>query len=163
MSTKEYIKSIQLNNDKVFLILKNQIPIVEYNDEPFSHLWFLVAKLPSLSNPKYIRAFSEISNFFWKGLQCQCIESIDLYQRNYMNQVDLERKYPADLFPYRLTDYKIFNVEVMHEPKIDLGQLIYFVYNIHTGLPYRVVCPFPYPATVSTTIRYQILPILEEQ
>lgn len=160
MDTKEYIKSLQIGSDKVFLVLKNQNPFVEYNDETLSHLWFLIEKLPALSNPKHIRHFAEIANFFWKGLQYQCINSIETYQKNYQDQVELEKQYPADIFPYRLTDYKIFDVSVMHEPRIDRGNLTFFVYNVQTGLPYRVVSPFPYPLA-STRIHYQILPILE--
>jgi hypothetical protein len=160
MDTKEYIKSLQIGNDTLFLILKNQYPLIEYSDETISHLWFLVEKIPALSNPKHIRTFAEISNFFWKGLQFQCIPSVETFQRNYREQVELEKIYAADIFPYRLTDYKIFDVSVMHEPRIDRGHLTFFVYNVQTGLPYRVVCPFPYPVA-STRIHYQILPILE--
>jgi hypothetical protein len=73
----------------------------------------------------------------------------------------LEKKHPSDVFPYRLTDYKIFDVSVMHDPCVEEGHLLYFVYHTTTGLPYRVVCPFPYTST-STVIHYQILPIKSE-
>ncbi|MBA3722032.1 MAG: hypothetical protein H0W88_06495 [Parachlamydiaceae bacterium] len=160
MDTKVYINEITIENQTLFLILNNENPRIEWNNQIFSHLWFLIGKLPALSNPVYIEQFAEIANFYWKGIQYKCIENIPAFQKQYQEQVKLERLHPADIFPYRLTDYKIFDVSIMHEPKLHEGQLIYFTFNTQTGLPYRVVCPFPYPAA-STLIHYQILPIIE--
>lgn len=161
MNTKEAIKEIHIGTDKISLSLQNNQPLAEWNNHTFKHLWFLVRAIPNLSNPSYITTFAEISNFFWKGQQFQCIASIPKFQEEYRRQVEMEKKHPADVFPFRLTDYKIFDVSVMHEPKIIKDQLIYYTFNISNGLPYRVVCPYPYPSA-STLIHYQILPILGE-
>jgi hypothetical protein len=161
METKVQVGEVNLKNEKFFLVLKNQAPVVEWQDQGFPHLWHLLSKIPELSDTQYIEQFAQISNFYWKGLHFQCIASINDYQKQYRDQVALEQKHSSDVFPYRLTDYKIFDVSVMHAPKYENGQLIYFVNQVQTGLPYRVVCPFPYPST-STLVHYQILPILVE-
>lgn len=160
MNTKRLVKEINIDDEKVSLILNEQIPVVEWNGQEFLYLWFFLRAVPSLSDPLYIEEFCEISNFFWKGVQFQRITSILEYQQEYIQRVKLENEHSADVFPYRLTDYKIFDVSVMHPPKIVDEQLLYYVYNVNNGLPYRVVCPFPYPTT-STKVHYQILPILE--
>jgi hypothetical protein len=159
MSTITHIKDVAVGNEQVILALDRQAPVVIWNGETFTHLWFLLAKLPSLSHMKYVEAFAEISNFFWKGLTFRRIDSISDFQKQYNAQVESEKKHPLDVYPYRLTDFKIFDVSVMHELRIDKETLIHFVYHTGNGLPYRVVCPFPYPMA-PTQIHYQILPLL---
>lgn len=161
MSFPALFKELSVGPNTLRLLLQNQNPLVEFNDQIFNHVWSLGQQLPCLSDPAYLKEFAEISNFLWKGSQFQFIDTISQYQKFYIEQVELERKYSSDVFPYRLTDYKIFDVSVMHDPQVEEGLLRYFVYNTTTGLPYRVVCPFPYIST-STLVHYQILPIKEE-
>jgi hypothetical protein len=160
MSFSTHNKEVCIGPYTLRLLIQNQVPLVEFNDQFFNHVWLLVHHLSILSDPIYLKEFAEISNFLWKGLQFQFIDRITDYQKFYIDQVELEKKCPSDVFPYRLTDYKIFNVSVMHEPCLKEDQLLYFVYNTTTGIPYRVVCPFPYTST-STLVHYQILPIIE--
>ena len=161
MSFYPTIKEITIGPCSLRLCMQDQIPLVEYSRHFFNHIWLLAQQLPCLSDPTYIKEFAEISNFLWKGLQFQFIEKIADYQKFYIEQVELEKKCPTDIFPYRLTDYKIFDVSVMHDPHLEEGNLCYFVYQTATALPYRVVSPFPYTST-STLVHYQILPIKTE-
>ena len=161
MSQPATIKEISIGSSTLRLFMQEQTPLVEYEGQVFNHVWLLTQQLPSLSDPIHIKQFAEISNFLWKGLQFQFIDNIAVYQKFYTEQVELERKFSSDVFPYRLTDYKIFDVSVMHDPHLESNQLFYFVYNSTTALPYRVVCPFPYNST-STLVHYQILPIKTE-
>jgi hypothetical protein len=159
MTHKIAVQTLPLGEHTVLLELHDQTPVVEYKEQTFKHLWLLVDQVKELSDPKNLEIFAIISNFFWKGTDYQCIHSIASYQKEYVERVDYERKFPADVFEYRLTDYKIFDVSVMHEPLIEDDQIIYFVYNLKNGLPYRVVSPFPYTAP-SSLVHYQILPVL---
>lgn len=161
MSFPSLIKEISIGSYNVRLLMQDQIPLVEWEGHLFNHIWLLSQQLPQLSEKTYIKEFAKISNFLWKGLQFQFIDQIAEYQNFYNTQVELERKCPSDIFPYRLTDYKIFDVSVMHDPRCENGQLFYFVYQTTTALPYRVVCPFPYLST-STLVHYQILPLKME-
>ena len=160
MSLSTPIKSLALGSKILYLYLDGQTPLVECEGLFFSHIWVLVQQLPLLSNLSYLKEFAEISNYLWKGLEFQFIESIANYQISYRTQVEFELKNPSDVFPYRLTDFKIFDVSVMQEPYLEEGNLIYYVFQGATGIPYRVVCPFPYTST-STLVHYQILPILD--
>lgn len=155
------VKEISIGPHTIHLMLKENMSLIKFNEQFFSHLWLLVQQIPELSDADYLREFAEVSNFLWKGIQFECVISIESYQKRYNEQIELEKKYPSDVFPYRLTDYKIFDVSVMHDPRLEEGNLLYFVYNTTTGLPYRVVCPFPYTST-STLVHYQILPIKTE-
>jgi hypothetical protein len=161
MTFTDFVKEIPLGPYTLRLIMQDQTPLVERDGQFFNHVWLLSQQMPLLSDPAYIKQFAEISNFLWKGLQFQYIESVADYQKFYTEQVELEKRCPTDIFQYRLTDYKIFDVSVMHEPRLDDEQLFYYVYNTSTGLPYRVVCPFPYNGA-STLVHYQILPIKTE-
>lgn len=158
MALSSLIKELTLGPYTIALQLENQQPIVKFNDQLFNHLWALIQHLPLLSDPDYLKQFAIISNFLWKGLNFQFIDCIEDYQRHYREQVELEKKYQSDIFPYRLTDYQIFDVAVMHEPLLHDENLHYFVFQTNTGLPFKVVCPFPYTFT-STLVHYQILPL----
>jgi len=161
MTSKSIVREVFVGPYSVSLWLEDQNTGATFQGQDFSHLWLLVQQLTALSDPIYLQSFGEISNFFWKGLQFEFIHSITDYQLYYEEQVALEKKCPSDVFPYRLTDYKIFDVSIMHEPHLETEQLVYFVYNVSNGLPYRVVCPFPYLST-STVVHYQILPLKSE-
>jgi hypothetical protein len=162
MSFSSLFKEVYIGPYTLRLLMENQIPLVEFNNQFFNHIWLLGQRLSLLSDPIYLKEFAEISNFLWKGSQFFYIESISSYQKYYSKQIELEKKCPSDIFPYRLTDYKIFDVSVMHDPCLEDGYLKYFVYNSTTGIPYRVVCPFPYTSN-SALVHYQILPIKTEE
>ena len=161
MSFPPLFKEVCVGPYDLRLIVHDQIPLVEFEDQFFNHIWVLVQKIHLLSDAVYLKEFAEVSNFLWKGSAFHFIDCIRDYQEIYLEQVELEKKHPSDVFPYRLTDYKIFDVSVMHEPRLEEGQVAYFVYNTATGLPYRVVCPFPYTSN-STLVHYQILPLKAE-
>ncbi len=161
MSAKiQLVKEIIIENDIISLFIQDQLPIVECYHQRFINIWLLCDQIKALSHLDYINEFAEIANFFWKGLQFQFIHSITHYQHHYRERIKLEMEHPADVFEYRLTDFKLFDVSVMHEPQVKDGQLSYFVYNTSNGLPYRVICPFPYTTSTSTVVHYQLLPIL---
>lgn len=161
MTNPNLLKEILIGFRTIRLYLNGDVPLAECEGQEYNLLWLLVHKVSELSDPQYTKEFSEISNFFWKGIQFQTIDSIPDFQKSYVEQVELEKRYQGDVFPYRLTDYKIFEVSIMHPPLLEDGTLYYYVYHVSTGLPYRVVCPFPYVST-STLVHYQILPIKEE-
>jgi len=144
MASSEFIKEVRVGASSFQLLMQDQTPLVECGGHFYSHIWLLIQQHLILSENAYIEQFAEISNFMWKGLQFQFVDDISSYQQFYTEQVELERKCPSDVFQYRLTDYKIFDIAVMHPPRLEGEQLHYFVYNTTTGLPYRVVCPFPY-------------------
>lgn len=158
MSFPSAIKEISVGPYTLSLVMRDQTPLVEYEGHFFNHVWLLNQQLSYLSDLNYLPEFAEISNFLWKGLEFQFIENIVDYQKFYIEQIELEKKFPSDVFPYRLTDYKIFDISVMHQPHVENEQLSYFVYHVTTAIPYRVICPFPYTST-STLVHYQILPI----
>ncbi len=157
MPLPSMFKQLSIGPHQLSFFLQGKTALVEFENQSYAHLWFLVQQLPLLSDSLFLREFAQVSNFFWKGAEFEFIESITDYQNHYIQQVELEKRYPSDVFPYRLTDFKIFDVSVMHDPLLDLGQLMYFVYHTENGLPYRVVCPFPY-TSASTLVHYQILP-----
>lgn len=159
MENSSLIKDIEVGSETIRLLMDTQPPLVEYREQLFQHLWMLCQQCTLLTDPAYLKEFAEVSNFLWKGTSFQFIESISDYQTFYLRQIELEKEHPTDVFPYRLTDYKIFDVSVMHEPMLIENQVHFFVFQTETGLPYRVVSPFPY-TSLSLLVHYQILPII---
>ena len=158
MSRASLIKEIAIGSDQVRLLMEDQSPAAEFRGQIIHQLWILCQQCDLLTDPAYLKEFAVISNFLWKGGSFQFIDSIEEYQKNYYAQIEREKKYPADVFPYRLTDYKIFDLSVMHDPRLIEEQLHFYVSNTASGLPYHVICPFPY-TSLSTLVHYQILPL----
>jgi hypothetical protein len=161
MTLKASVQSLTLGDDILHLCLHDNTPVVEFKEKVYKHLYLLIEEVKELSQPSNMKLFPIIANFFWKGTEFQFIDSIPNYQKQYQDRVIYEKQFPADVFEFRLTDYKIFDVSVMHDPAIEQGQIIFFVCNLTNGLPYRVVAPFPYNAP-SSLVHYQILPVLEK-
>lgn len=157
MANSSLIKDIHIGGEIIRLLMEDEIPSVEFRDQVIHHVWILCQQCTLLTDPAYLKEFAEIGNFLWKGAAFQFIENIEEYQHFYLNQIELERQHSTDVFPYRLTDYKIFDVSVMHQPALIEDRLHFFVYQTATGVPYRVVCPFPY-TSLSPLVHYQILP-----
>lgn len=142
----------------ISLILQGKAPSAVIDNQSFAFLWPLIQQYRLLSDPAHIKEFAVISNFFWKAGEFQFIESIPEYQKFYLDRVEFEKKNPADLLEYRLTDFKEFDVSLMHPPTIEKGFLYYYTYQQSNWIPYRVVCPFPYHLE-SSHVHYQVLPI----
>lgn len=158
MSFASLIREIAVGSDQVRLLMEDQSPAAEFQGQIIHQLWILCQQCNLLTDTAYLKEFAVISNFLWKGTSFQFIDQIEEYQKNYYAQIERENKYPADVFPYRLTDYKIFDLSAMHDPRLIEERLHFYVSNTATGLPYRVICPFPY-TSLSTLVHYQILPL----
>ncbi len=161
MSVPTLIKNIRVQNSSVQLYLVNDKPIVNFKDQSFSQVWPLVQAMPILCDPVIVHEFAEIGNFLWKGTEFAIVHSISDFQKDYLDRVNFELEHPADILPYRVTDYAIFDVSTMHPAVLENGQLKFFTYNTTNGIPFKVACPFPYVST-STFVHYQLLPILNQ-
>jgi len=159
MSNRQLVQETQIGAETCSFFMHGQAPVVEYNQQTYPFLWSLLQDIPQLCETTHLTHFAKISNFYWKAGNFQFIDSIEEYQKFYLARVKFEQDNPADLFEFRLTDFKIFDVSVMHPPEVENEQLSYFTYNKLTFIPYRVVCPFPYH--LQQNVHYQILPIIE--
>ncbi len=158
MTEKQCIQELKVENQSCLLHLQGEFPFVEFNQQTYSFLWQLLHVLPTLSDPKNIDLFAQISNFYWKAGKFQYIHAIEEYQKFYTDRIKQEKTNPDAHFDYKLTDYKIFDVSVLHAPQIESNQAIYFTYDSSTYIPYRVTCAFPYHQ--KQAVHYQILPII---
>lgn len=158
MDTKQVITEIKIGESSLQLFLQEKVPLVEVNGQIYAFFLHLIQAIPLLADHSYLEAYARISNFYWKANRFCFIDSIEEYQDFYTKRIQFEKNNPLDLFEYRLTDYKIFDVSVMHGPKIQQNELIYFTYNRSNYIPYKVISPFPYH--LNQPIHYQILPII---
>ena len=157
MSNPFFVKSIVCRDVLFSLFLIDLKPVVKVEANSYHQIWVLAHANPFLHDPAALPYFCEIANFLWKGGDFELIDSIPLFQMDYNKRILFEQTHQADLLPYRVTDYALFDLSSMHSPKIEESSALFFVYNKATGIPYRVVCPFPYTA-VSTFVHYQLLP-----
>lgn len=115
---------------------------------------------------KLLRAFPEIEenvgavarlvNFLCSNNEYTFIEDIAKFQEEYVDRVEFEQN-SFDYIPDRIIDHGVFNITVMHSPKVVDNQLIFYVKNENSQLPYRVSCAYPIQSE-SPEVRYQLLP-----
>lgn len=131
-------------------------PYIIYEKKRFDHLHAIIKAIPDLANPKQLEPLACLVNFMAKGEEYQIIENTKQFQEEYLNQIEFERN-SLDYIPDRLIDHGIFDVKVMHSPRIINDEFIFFVKNMQSGIPNRVNCPYPI-SNENPKILYQLLP-----
>lgn len=97
----------------------------------------LLKAYPALTRIENLTIFSRSLNFLTVGIDYQYIEDIVKFQNAYQAQVDFEKN-SFDYIPMRITNHGIFNITEMTKPHIVNHSLVFYVKNVHNGLPYRV-------------------------
>lgn len=155
---KSPFPKIRINNEIELecLIDADKQPTIIYNNHKYKTLHSLLEMIPALSEPQSLQPLAYVVNFFAKGFDYQYIENIKQFKDDYLNRIEFEKN-SFDYMPDRLIDHGVFNVVVMHPPLIINNELVFFVKNIQSGLPFKVSCPFPITSEFSSPL-YQLLP-----
>lgn len=131
-------------------------PLVRSGDKTYQSLFGLTQAIPVLELNDHLKALAKIANFLSGGAEYQFIEDISKYQEEYLNRVEFEQN-SFDYIPNRIIDHGIFDVSVMHPPRIINNELVFYVKNDQNQLPYCVSVAYPITKE-SDGIRYQLLP-----
>jgi hypothetical protein len=134
-------------------------PCVKFGSASFTLILPLMQAIPALARLHHLKELAHILNFLLSGNEYHFIEDIKQFQDAYLERVEFEHN-TLDYLPSRMTTHGVFDLSAMHPPKISNGKLIFYVKNNYSGVPYRVICP--YPITSDTPqLWYQLLPYQE--
>jgi hypothetical protein len=151
------VQTIKVNKTEIMFYLDHdQHPIVISSGNTHRSLHHLIQSMPELSNPDYLSQLAHLINFFSQGTDYHVIDDIPKFQEAYLERIEYEKN-SFDYMPLRIIDHGIFDVRVMHPPRVINRELIFFVQQDHTQLPYRVSCSYPIEREKLDT-RYQLLP-----
>lgn len=135
---------------------EKQHPLVVHGAHKYSSLHNIVKGIPSLQHPDNLVALAKIVNFMLKGTACTYIDDIRKFQEDYQTLVEYEQN-TLEYLPVRITDHGVFDVRVMHSPAVVKHELVFYVEDANTHIPYLVHCPFPFE-TETVPARYSLLP-----
>jgi len=154
-----YCQSLKLDDELFELkINEDNIPIVQHGSTHYKDIYKLTIDFPLLTKGRNIEVLSQLANFLFQGTSYKFINNISEYKESYLNRIEFEKN-SLDFLPERLIDHGIFDLNSMHPPVINGKELTFYVYDDHTGVPYKVTCPFPIPANVKAV--YSLLPYSE--
>lgn len=154
-------KSIPINK---FVIQGNELqcvldherhPLVIYGNHSTSKIETLVKAFPVLKEQENYSILAYLINFLARGLEYQFIENITKYKEEYTNRVEFEQN-SFDYIPRRIIDHGVFDITVMHAPRVLKEEFVFYVKEDHTGLPFCVHADFPIHE--NQKVRYQLLP-----
>jgi hypothetical protein len=152
------IHMIRLNNMEIhFYFNEDNKPTIEIKGKAYTSLSSLFRDFPFFSRLKNQEKIAQLINFLLKGLEFYYIENITEFQESYRKQIEIEQLYPEEAPLY--LKYGIYDVSIMHPPLIKNRQLIFFVKQDYTQMPYQVTVPFP---IVQETVMayYELLPFI---
>lgn len=160
--TREKVKPVHIDYIELegtmleLLIDEHHTPAAKCGDQVYHGLADLIKNMPELTEPAHLNALAEICNFVFKGQEFHFIKDVEEFKKMYCERIEFEKaKLAPDL--QRLSDFGIFDVSVMHPPRIVKHQFIFFVSNDYNQLPFRVLCELPFSREYPS-VRYELLP-----
>ncbi|WP_068468254.1 hypothetical protein [Candidatus Protochlamydia phocaeensis] len=141
-----------------FFFDQDHLPAIQIEGVKYTSLYQLCRDFPHLLAPKQIEKMAKIANFLIKGLEFQYIENINAFKEDYFQRLEAGQTALLQNMPC-LNDYGIYDVSIMHHPKIHNGKLIFFVKQDYTHLPYKASLDFPLKDE-NFSIHYELLPAI---
>lgn len=131
------------------------IPVIAIGDKTFTNLLTLIKAFPILESEDNIKSLALAANFLFQGIKFHIIDDASKYQTEYLKRIEFEEQ-NINQNLRRLSDYGIFDVSTIHEPKRVEGKFIFFVREDYTDLPYRVTFDSPI-VSESPEVKYELL------
>ncbi|MBB63505.1 MAG: hypothetical protein CMO81_00395 [Waddliaceae bacterium] len=117
-------------------------PLIKLGKEIISSPQELEESFSARYLEKDLQGIAQLMNFILQGSAFDFIDDIEEYQYDYQKTVEWELKNWDSMGP-RLSDYGIFDVTGMHEPKCEKGYLCFYVENALNHIPYKVSIRVP--------------------
>lgn len=123
-----------VNQEKFIFIFEDvKRPSIEYRGVTFYSLAELIQKATFLSDSRYFDQFIRIANFLFRGLEFDVIDDINEFKKRYQENAN-----------HTPPEYGVYDITSMVQPVVTEGKALFFVEKNATGIPYRVVCTYPY-------------------
>jgi hypothetical protein len=145
---KTTIKNMKLGEHQILLEFDEHIPQVTVDGKNYNNLDDLVRDIPEFLQEKYIDEIAYITNFIFSGLNFEVIQDIERFCANYQRSLrEVED----------LKNYGEFDTRVIKRLDVEKNQMVFFVEERATGLPFIVEGSFPY-SDKGRSFSYRILP-----
>lgn len=135
--------------------LEGKHPIVICNQKKYTNLRTLHKDVPELIDAIDLKDLAHLLNFMSSGREYQVLDKVKRYKDEYLARIEFEKN-SFDYLPVRLSEHGIFDVSVMHAPRVVGEEFAFFVKNIESQIPYRVSCLYPIDLE-KPDLRYQLL------
>ncbi|MEX0284511.1 MAG: hypothetical protein AB3N23_07850 [Paracoccaceae bacterium] len=132
-------------------------PVVRIGENEVSNVAALIDAAPHLKQPDAAEEAALAVNHLCEGSDFRVILNPDQFRETYLTKRAAEEDKPWDQNRPRLGDYGLADVDQIAVPATDGDQLIFFVRDQYTGLPYRVALKFG-----AEDADYQPLPTVAE-
>ncbi|MBA3236743.1 MAG: hypothetical protein H0T62_00130 [Parachlamydiaceae bacterium] len=142
------VQNVKIDEHQIQLEFNEHTPQVTVDGKAYNNLGDLVRDVPEFSQEKYVNEIAYITNFIFSGLNFEVIQNIERFCANYQRSLQEVED---------LKNYGEFDTRVIKRPYIDKNQIIFFVEERATGLPFKVEGPFPY-SEMEQSFSYRILP-----
>ena len=126
---------------------------IEYTDDT---IYEMLESYSSLMKAANLTKAAKMINFLIKGVSFQLIEDIEIFKQKYLDKVEMESGEIPGLAA-RLNDYGRFDVSRLHSSKLVEGQLLFYVKEDATQLPYQVAFTYPFVEELPKAY-YNLLP-----
>lgn len=131
------VTSYAVGEHEVVLAFVDDEPVVKYEGREFRNVSTLMEAIPTLGQESQAEVFARIINFLANGFEFYFLRS------------------PSDAKEFDRERFGVYDLSKVTQPRIENRELIFYVENQQTGVPYEVHCPWPYSRKLP--IRYETL------
>lgn len=135
--------------------LEGKHPVVICNQKKYNNLRSLHKEVPELIDAIDLKDLAHLLNFMSSGKEYAVLDKVKRYKDEYLARIEFEKN-SFDYLPVRLSEHGIFDVSVMHAPRVVAEEFAFFVKNVDSEVPYRVSCHYPIDLE-TPNLRYQLL------
>lgn len=153
------LPSILLQTGELECHLDHGKPLVKFEGKTYKTLHGLFEGVPELQKLENIKNLAQAANCLYGGDEYQFIDDTVKFQEDYLNRVEFEQN-TLDFLPSRIIEHGIFDVREMRPPRIVSSELVFYVQQKKTDMPYRVSIPYPVPSG-KFPVHYELLPFTE--
>ncbi len=128
-------------------------PCVRYRDRLYENLPLLLDRVPELGHVDQLTVFAQVVNFMATAGMFLYIEHPRAFRVEYARRFDQVDQVIEPAYQR----YGPYDVAEVRDPTLEDETLVFYTYQRHSFVPYRVTCPWP-RITAADDIPYELLP-----
>ncbi|CUI17232.1 conserved hypothetical protein [Candidatus Protochlamydia naegleriophila] len=154
---KASIQLLHIGETRIcFFFNQNDLPAIDIEGTTYTSLLEVLLHFPQFAVPQQADKIAQLSNFLMRGLEFHFIENILKFQEDYAQRIDAGQFEVLQNIPCQ-NDYGTYDVSIMHPPRLNAHELIFFVWHDYTKIPYRASLSYPI-CDQNFIMKYELLP-----
>lgn len=134
------VESYPIDSLELQCLLVEDEPTVEISGQQFKSVPELAKAHPQLTAEEHIDTYCKLANFLFTGILYTYIDDPVAFTERYDHQVEEAEKTGNASNP----PFGPFCTDEIKKPKIENGELIFYVEDTYNRIPYRVRAAHPY-------------------